>query len=286
MGDWIKFSSTVRASNSFESISRSNLSTNRSHADRSHNSGKSKSKETRRKLEERLHSVLSEFNGSISKTREKTQKVMKLIEKYCRFRSHVSTSSHETKATSTPKSAGALSNATKPSNSTTSTSAGKSSSVTKPTKSAPTQKHATKLLAPSKSPDVGTQCNAMVPFNASKPPEISKAKPHVRTPAKNTSNTLAELRLELQRLADSDGFVPLYPSRYKRQPKPVERFSITQYDENRARRSSRASVHRRQSHYVDEADVTPKKKEKPTENRMVIKLQQLKTVSETTSTTG
>lgn len=301
MAKWKESSSTVRVSNSYESTSHAKWSNqpNYPRADQTNKTEKSKPKDSRRKLEECLHSVLSDFNGSIPKTREKTNRVMKLIEKYCRFRS-------------TPKSASTSSNATKPVSSAKSASAGKSVTVTKPSKSPSKPKQATKLLASSKSLNVTTSSKAAGPINKPKLPKISKlattndslavakAKPRSNSPAKGKGKRgvkqAFDVQKELQRLADSDGFVTSYPSRYKRVPQPVDRFSVSLYDENRARRSTRRSLSivsrcqsadSRQSKQINMADETPKKKKKKqVEKEMVFNVEQQKTVSETTSTIG
>lgn len=157
MAKWKESSSTVRVSNSYESTSHAKWSNqpNYPRADQTNKTEKSKPKDSRRKLEECLHSVLSDFNGSIPKTREKTNRVMKLIEKYCRFRS-------------TSKSASKSFDATKPVSSAKLASAGKSATVTKPPKSAPKPTQETKLLASSKSPNVATSSKAAGPVKDSR----------------------------------------------------------------------------------------------------------------------
>lgn len=285
MANWMETSSSVRASNSYESTSHARWRTqsNGSRADRTHKTEKNKPKDTRQKLEESLWSVLGEFNAPILKTREKTKKVMKLVERYCRFRSHVSNSSSGMKATSTPKSTSKSSSATK------SFSSSKSPSVASPTKSASKPKHATKLLASSKSPDRTPtyKIPKMATTNGSPAAGKSKSCPSPsKTKYNHEDKFVAELKNELQRLADSEGFVTTYPSRYKRVPKPVDRFTVTVHDKNRARRCARRSTSRRQSNQTDVIEATPKKKEKPAEDERIFEVQQQKTISETTSTIG
>lgn len=298
MANWTVSKSMVLTTKSYESTSHAEWTTQSKTTKVEEKHPKNLSRE----FEESLWSILCEFNAPIPKTTRAMKKVMKLVEKYCRFRSHVSKPSHATKVTSTPK----PTSKSKSSGATKSFDTAKSFNGTKPSKPASKQMNAPKSLSFSKFPDATKPSTALCPFgtpNLLIPAKASSTiknslavvKPnfHTSTPAtaKHEDSLVAELRKELQRLQDSDGFVPVYPSRYKRVPKPVERFTVTS-DKKRARRSSRRSSDRRQSDRFEETDnETPKKKQKQkkmkaVDNESVCEVQQHQTVTQTTSTIG
>lgn len=284
MAKWSESKSTVRASHSYESSSRAKWST-KSNSSRGTPTNKEKEKDEevkkmRKRLERSLWSALDDFNpkATIIKTCDTTQKLMKLVEKYCRFRSHVSTPSHAIKS-STPK----PTSASKSSDATKSSSTAKSSSATKPSKDASKPTIAPKSFVFLKSPDATKSSSAAKSPYAAKSSTVTnsfavaKSKPSSSTPkrdaVKHSDDSIEEVKNELKRLCDSAGFVPLYPTRYKRVPKPIERFAVNLYDEPRARRSTR----RHQSNEMDVAVEMPKKKTKVDENKTVYEMQQRQT---------
>lgn len=296
MANRMETKSKVRTSNSYESSSHARWSTQSNCSGRSQiEKDKSEDhKKMRMRLEKSLWSLLDDFNpkASINKTHDTAQEVMKLVEKFCRFRSQPK-SSHATKAKPTTlkqASASKSSAASKSSNATKSSSTAKSSIATKLFENASKRMNAPKSFASSKLPGAAKSFSTVKSCGAEKSSNAAESSITANsfTVAKSKPSSIAarevvEVKNELKRLSDSDGFVTLFPSQYKRVPKPVQRFAVNLYDEKRARRSN----HPYQSNETDLAVAdTPKKKANVDENKTVFEVQQHQTISQTTSTIG
>lgn len=258
----------------------------------------SDSEKSRKKLEKSLWLVLNDFypKSSILQTHNATKGIIKSVERYCRYRHTTSKSSHATKPKpSTPKDQlVGFSKPVKSSNGAKSSSANKSSCTSKSYNVVQTST-VEKSFSTTVTTSAAKSTSAKTSFTAQKSSTTSKSHTSVKSSSAvnakpNSSSTQrnaikhqeTELEKELKRLADSDGFVTSYPLRYKRVPKPVERFSLTQNEKKRTRQA----VARRQDKKIDEVDKPTNKKCKITEDKAVYKVQQHQTFSKTTSTIG
>lgn len=303
MAKWMEYKSALRASNSYESSSSQARWSTQSNCSNRGSAKKDKGEDVKKmriRMEQSLWSLLDDFNpdASVRTTHDTVRQVMKLVDKYCRFKSHPSKSSHSTKSStskpmSSPKPLGIL----KLINTTKSSGTAKSYSATKSSKDV----HAKPFIIPrsfnfSKSPDVAKPSKAVQKSSkvskTSKPENslaVVKPKPSYTLVREDSGSSIdksvEEARNELKRLADSDGFVTLFPAQYKRVPKPVQRFEIDAYEEKREKKPRRCN-RRHQSNETNESAETPKKKPTVNQNKTVYAVQQQRTFSQTTSTIG
>lgn len=90
-------------------------------------------------------------------------------------------------------------------------------------------------------PLTSTESSTVINLSAKKSrPSSSAAKSDTRIRSVH-DNKPTKMERELKRLATSEGYIAMYASAYKRVPKPIERFEVVQYEEERSRRSSRAT---------------------------------------------
>lgn len=275
MANWVK--SSAHKSHGSSSYAKSSSQSDDSFVSRTH---------SRDNLKRRLVSVLDKFNSkaSLSKIHDTATKIVDLVEKHCRYKSHNSQSQQATETSKSKSMKASKSHHASESSGIKSSSkvasAAKSVTTSKSFKETPNSSTVTTFSSTTK------LSNAEKSFSSTKLMNIKKSKPDARTTQKalaKKSKRSDELEKELKRLADSDGFVSKYPTGYKRVPKPVERFSIGIYDEQ-SRRSAR--LRRRKGENMDLIEEIPKKKAKLADNQMVSQVQQHQVFSQTTSTTG
>lgn len=202
-------------------------------------------------LELRLWKMLGEFNpdATIQAAQKTAKKLMKLIKTYCPIKSRVSKRSKKrfsAKPTTAPEQRVAadapqspdfmdalvdteLSDIDPLTDSVPSTSPQRSASPQPSTSTGTFTTSGRGLSAkPSSSP-----AKKLKPSSS-----LAKAGNAVR-PVRDQKPT--KMERELKRLATSDDFVARYVSAYKRVSKPIERYAVVQFEEEKLRRSSRAT---------------------------------------------